>query len=199
MSTSNLNLITPAQGDPSVRNNWAAAVVNPNMVTIDTAVAGGMTKAVDGAANVVLTESEAVHSSFVLTGVLTGNISVLFPQGVALNFSIQNTTTGAFTLSIGANNGSGAPAGDAVVVPQDGTCQTYRSDGTNAFARGGASISIPLPVASGGTGGITDTAARTNLNIGAFATTAAGAARNLTIQSGGGPSGGSDGDFFFIY
>jgi len=193
MATTNLGLITPAQGDPSVRNNWAAAVVNPNMQTIDTAIAGGIAIDATGGGNLALTQDQAVNSSFVFTGSLSANRIILFPAAEAFNFSVQNETTGSFTLSIGANNGSGAPAGDIVTVPQDGTCQSYRSDGTNAFARGGASIPIPLPVTSGGTGSITASGALINLGVGSMGT------RNLTIQNGGGPAGGNDGDVFFIY
>lgn len=198
MSTDNLALHTPANGDPSVRNSWASLVVNPNMVLIDAAVAGSLTKSVAGSANVVLSQTEATHSAIIATGVLTGNIYLLFPQGIEFNFSVQNTTTGAFTLSVGANNGSSAPAGDTVLVPQDGTCQAYRSDGTDAFSRGGSSLVLPLAVASGGTGGTDTATARSNLAIGNFANTGSGA-RTLTIQSGGGPSGGNDGDVFFVY
>jgi len=198
MATDNLALITPAQGDPSVRNNWAAAVVNPNMVTIDTAISGGLSKDVSAGGTIILTQDEAVNSSLVLTGSLAANATILYPETAAFNFSAQNNTTGSFLVSIGANNGSGAPAGTTVNVPQDGTTQTYRSDGTNVFARGGASIPIPLPISSGGTGSITASGALTNLGVGTMAYSVSGP-RALTIQNGGGPSGGNDGDVFFIY
>lgn len=50
-----------------------------------------------------------------------------------------------------------------------------------------------LALTNGGTGSSTASGARTNLGIGSMAT------RNVTIQSGGSPSGGSDGDIFLIY
>ena len=50
-----------------------------------------------------------------------------------------------------------------------------------------------LAVSNGGTGSSTASGARSNLGIGSMAT------RDVTIQSGGSPSGGSDGDVFFIY
>lgn len=50
-----------------------------------------------------------------------------------------------------------------------------------------------LAVSNGGTGSSTASGARSNLGIGSMAT------RDVTIQSGGSPSGGSDGDVFLIY
>lgn len=57
----------------------------------------------------------------------------------------------------------------------------------------GVSVFPTVPVANGGTGGTTAATARTGLGVGSMAQ------RDVTIQSGGSPSGGADGDIFLIY
>lgn len=101
---------------------------------IDASIAGLLPLDVSGASNVILTftngsPSQTDNAIFVLSGVLTGNINVLFPNGKTKLFMVKNSTTGAFTLSIGANN-SGVPAGSVAVIPQGATGMFY-SDGTN--------------------------------------------------------------------
>jgi hypothetical protein len=63
----------------------------------------------------------------------------------------------------------------------------------SALAIAASQLTGQVAVANGGTAASTAANARTNLGIGSIAT------RALTVQSGGSPSGGSDGDVFFIY
>lgn len=160
VATTNVGILTPTQGDPTYRNNWADGIVNPNMGLIDDYTAGGLTKSVAGSVNVALTYTdgatcEARHSYFAFTGVLTGSIDVLWPNGHELNFSVSNQTTGAFTLSLGVNNGSGIPAGAVAVIANGGAAQFFRSDGTNVVLVGSSPVSVPVPINQGGTGQIT--------------------------------------------
>lgn len=104
---------------------------------IDAAVAGLLPLDVSGASNVILTftngsPSQTDNAIFVFSGVLTGNINVLFPNGKTKLFMVKNSTTGAFALSLGVN-ASGVPAGSVAVIPAGATGIFY-SDGTNVFS-----------------------------------------------------------------
>lgn len=134
--TTNLQLENPNPGEQN--NVWGTTENNGRTLT-DSAVAGILTLGVGGSANVILTSVSGApdqerNAHFIFTGVLTGNINILYPSGRSKVFSVANNTTGAFTLSIGANNGSGAPAGTVVTVPQGASVELV-SDGTNVVPR----------------------------------------------------------------
>src|SRR5690348_7883512 len=101
--STNLGLIEPTPGDPSVANVWGT-LLNTNQGLVDSAVAGVLSKSVAGSSNVVLTNTngaadEERNQVFVFTGLLTGNINVLMPQSKTKSFIVKNSTTGAFALS----------------------------------------------------------------------------------------------------
>ena len=77
--------------------------------------------------NVTLSSAQAQNLTVFLTGTLTGSVVVSTP--CIGFFFIVNNTTGAFTMSIQANFGSGA-VGSALAVSQ-GTRQLFVSDTTN--------------------------------------------------------------------
>lgn len=133
-----LRLSLPTPNDPAVANVWGT-ILNTDFSLIDTASGGTGTISVAGSSNVVLTANSGAtdqsrSANFVFTGALTGNINVLFPAAGCGSFSVKNSTSGAFSLSIGANNGSGSPAGAVVAVPAGGTIELV-SDGTNVRSR----------------------------------------------------------------
>jgi hypothetical protein len=135
----NIGLNIPTPNDPAVANVWPS-LWNTNAGMIDSSIAGLLPLDVSGAANVTLTftngsPSQTDNAIFVFSGVLSGNIDILFPNGKTKLFMVKNSTTGAFTLSLGANStGSpGTPAGSIVGVPQGATGMFY-SDGTNVFS-----------------------------------------------------------------
>lgn len=195
MAFSNLGLTEPTPHDPSQANVWAATV-NGNMTLIDNAIAGVLPLTVTSA-NVILTAvngspDQARNAHFGVTGALTGNQTIFFPAGRTEMFSVSNGCTGAFTLTIAVNNGSGSPAGSTVVIPQGGTL-CLASDGTNITVRINAAGLGALLAANNLDDVASASTALTNLGAKNGATT------TVFIQSGGSPSGGNNGDLFFIY
>jgi hypothetical protein len=65
-----------------------------------------------------------------LTGAISANQLVLFPQSVAGNWIVTNSTTGSFVITLGSNNGSNASAGTTVTVAQGYSTYVF-CDGTN--------------------------------------------------------------------
>lgn len=160
--TSALCMPKPTPGDPASQNTWGS-LLNTGADIVDGATQTTVTVSVAGASNVVLTFScgsvdQTDHANFIFTGVLTGNIYVLWPNTRNRTFSVTNSTTGAFTLGLGANNGGGAPAGSTTPVPMNAS-GVYYSDGTNVLPRvsaGGLTIganSVVGNVTSGATAG----------------------------------------------
>lgn len=135
--SANIGIAEPTPADPAVANLWGG-LWNTNAALLDQAIAGLLTKSVAGNSNVALTatagvSNEARNVIFGFVGALTGNIAVLFPQGVSKIFCATNATTGAFTLSLGANNGAGSPGGTTVALAA-GAFGIFISDGTNVKA-----------------------------------------------------------------
>ena len=75
-----------------------------------------------GAANVTVTQVQLRAKVIQLTGLLTGSIDLLFPA-FAGTYSIQNDTTGAFTITAKVSGGTGVVVTQAkvAVVITDGT------------------------------------------------------------------------------
>lgn len=137
----NLTEILMTPGDPAVANAWGANL-NTNFSIVDLAVGGTLSLSVAGSSNVILTDTagglgQAKNANFIFTGVLTGNIIVFWPLGYGRMFSVQNSTTGAFTLTLAVNNGSGSPDGATQTVAP-GSSGMYYSDGTNINNRLGS-------------------------------------------------------------
>lgn len=162
-------IMTP--GDPATNNAWGT-VLNSNITQMDVTINGFLPLSVAGAANVVLTYANGApdqerNARFQFTGVLTGNIFVLFPASRTRKFSAVNNTTGAFTLGVGVNNGSGAPAGTTVTIPQGGSAEMF-SDGTNVTQTVTAGSIGAFLIANNLSEG-TPVTMRTNLGLGSAA------------------------------
>lgn len=153
--TANACIPKPTPGDPASQNSWGT-LLNTGANITDGLTSAVSTISVAGSSNVVLTFNcgtldQTDAAQFVFTGVLTGNIYVLWPNARGRMFSVTNNTTGAFTLGLGVNNGASAPAGATATVPQ-GYTGTYYSDGTNVYSRvtsGGLTLaanSLPMNI-----------------------------------------------------
>jgi hypothetical protein len=118
---------TATAGTNTTRVATTAFVVN--------AKNGATTVNVAGNANVTLTATQAGVGIILLTGALTGSITVYVPPGTG-QYIIANNTTGAYTLNVGVSGASGATA----IIPQSNSVVAY-SDGTNVVLAGAASTS----------------------------------------------------------
>jgi hypothetical protein len=130
---------------------------------------------VAGTGNYTLSGFELNRIAYDLIGLLTGNRSVIVPATVQ-QYWINNTTTGAFSLTVKTASGTG------VVVPQGGAAILY-CDGTNVVSAQTLNVALPVPVASGGTGATTAGGALINLggtSVGTAVFTAANSAAART-------------------
>lgn len=149
--TPNYKFSIPTPADPAQFNNWGT-MENTGRSLADTALGGVLALAVTGGTTVLTANDGAPDQSrnahFNFSGVLASNQTVLWPQDCGRMFSVTNGTTGAFSLILGANNGSGAAAGLTVTVPQGATWICY-SDGTNIKIRQSAIQPTRTVLASG--------------------------------------------------
>lgn len=130
---------------------------------------------VAGTGNYTLSGFELNRIAYDLIGLLTGNRSVIVPATVQ-QYWINNTTTGAFSLTVKTASGTG------VVVPQGGAAILY-CDGTNVVSAQTLNVALPVPIASGGTGATTAGGALINLggtSVGTAVFTAANSAAART-------------------
>lgn len=88
-----------------------------------------LSKSVAGSSDVTLTTAEANNNIIEFTGILTGNINVIFPVTVK-NYFITNNTTGAFSLTCktAAGTGVAVPQSQRRVLTVDGTNMVFAND-----------------------------------------------------------------------
>jgi len=123
--STNLNLELQATGENA--GTWGAMLNSNDFQIIDQAMGGLQTLSLSNA-NITVTTSQSQNNFLILTGVLTANVSVIFPA-IGRTYQVMNATTGAFTVT--AQIGSPA-AGATTGIPQ-GATQTIVLDGTNVY------------------------------------------------------------------
>lgn len=146
--TPNKNLELPGYND--YVNNWNVPV-NADFTAIDTAL-GGSTQlnatAISG--DVTLTSTQYRPPLLIISGTLTANVRYLVPAGVGGQWTVTNSTTGAFTVQIASAAGGSnitLPIG-TTIVSCDGTASGMRlSISSTGVAR--------VDSFSGGTTGLT--------------------------------------------
>lgn len=142
--TTNAHLELQGTGDNS--GTWGAEL-NTAVFTIVDNVFGAVTTVSLSNVDVTLTTTQTQANAFVLSGVLSANVNVIFPA-IGRTYFITNNCTGAFTASIKVTGQT------AVVVPQ-GSSGFWVLDGTN--------ISHPTPMI--GTSTSLASAATTDLGL----------------------------------
>ena len=157
-TTTNLALNEPAYNSTSPTwdqpLNYNATILdqmfgNTTGVSVNTGGSTTYTNITAPSATAAGSTSQAMR--FNLTGALAANQNVLLPQSVAGMWIVSNNTSGAYTVTIGSNNGSNAAAGTTVSCPQGYSILVY-CDGTNVKKADDGLITSVLPVTSGGTG-----------------------------------------------
>lgn len=114
---------------------------------------------------ITLTPAQAAKTVITVAGTLTSNLVLVVPPWV-YRWTIYNTTTGAFTVSV--RN----PTSSAVTIPQDGTPTDIRGDGTNVTR-----TTVTVPNASTTVAGIA--------RLATVAETAAAADGNIVVTPAG--------------
>lgn len=162
--TTNKGFDKPANGD--YVDTWNIPV-NADWDIADRAFGGTFSISLTNV-NVTLTKANCQNVRVLLTGSLSGNVTIFFPSGVSGFYIVTDATTGAYTVTLASAGGS---PGLSVTTVQ-GQSTFIFSDGANVFygddmrlsVNAGTGISVtgvgtptislitPVSVANGGTG-----------------------------------------------
>ena len=87
-------------------------ITNTNLVILQQAIAGYQTVALNATTGATLTFTNGALSNgknavIELTGTITGNVSVIIPDGIEKTYLVKNNTSGAFTVQIKTTSGTG--------------------------------------------------------------------------------------------
>ena len=87
-------------------------ITNTNLVILQQAIAGYQTVALNATTGATLTFTNGALSNgknavIELTGTITGNVTVIVPDGIEKTYLVKNNTTGAFTVQIKTTSGTG--------------------------------------------------------------------------------------------
>jgi len=134
---------------------------------------------VAGSGDYTLSGTQLNRIAYNFSGVLTGNRTVTVPTTIQ-QYWVTNATTGSYTLTVKTASGTG-------IAVQQGNAQILYCDGTNVVLGQSQGVTVPVPVASGGTGATTANAALVNLGGTAIGiplfTAASAAAARATIDT----------------
>lgn len=135
-----------------------------------------------------LSGSNLNRIAYKFTGALGQDCTIIVPSTIQ-QYWITNATTGSFTLKVNTSTGS------TPVTINQGARGIYYCDGTNVVLADTASISLPISLAQGGTGGTTQTTARAGIGISGFIdplVTSTSAASARTVISAAASGANSD-------
>ena len=142
--TTNKGLEKPGYND--YVNSWNVPL-NSDMDVVDSSLGSTYSVALTNA-NVNLTQANCQNARIKLTGLLSANVTIYFPAGVGGFFIVQNTTTGAYTVTLASAGGGTyvtASGGNGLTqssfIFSDGTNITYADD-VRLQLNAGAGISI---------------------------------------------------------
>lgn len=146
----------------------------------------------DSDLTLTLTDSNASQTArnFVLnvtSGVSLSTTRNLIVPAIEKPYLIANNTTGGQSIIVKNSTGTGVtvPNGTETFVYNNGTNVIAAIDYLPALRAGSATLDTALPLASGGTGATSASAARTSLGLGALATQGDGDKGDITVSSSG--------------
>ena len=125
-TSANLKLTVQATGENS--GTWGQ-ITNTNLLILEQAIGGYSSIAVTAGATLVYSNgalSNGKDAVIKLTGTIAGAINVVVPDSVEKTYIIQNSTIGAYTVTVKTTSGTGV----TWAATDKGTKMVY-SDGTN--------------------------------------------------------------------
>lgn len=183
-STTSTNKGLELQANGENDSTWGTKT-NANLNILDRNLGGRNNKSVAGSSNVTLTTTEAQSLYQNYTGVLTGNIDVIFPATLGGIYIIKNATTGSFTLTVKPSGGTGVeiPQGESkiVFIDPDQTSAVFASP--FIVSGGGLEFSSGQLRRSALTGDVTAAAGSNALTLGVVTTRGDIIYRNATVPA----------------
>lgn len=167
-STYTPNRVYEKQGTGDNPNTWGTRLNTNVFDIIDANLGATLAISVAGSSNVSLTQTQANNLIHTLTGILTGNISYIFPTSQGGFYRINNNTTGSFSLTVAPSLGTG------VVIPQGSSALVFIDGTTNVASLVGPPLTIPASAvnypsisasATGNAVSITATGTDTNIDF----------------------------------
>jgi len=125
-TSANLKLTVQATGENS--GTWGQ-ITNTNLLILEQAIGGYDTIGVTSGATLSFTNgalSDGKNQVLKLTGTIGGAVNVVVPDSIEKTYIIQNSTTGAFAVTVKTTSGTGV----TWAADDKGTKMVY-SDGTN--------------------------------------------------------------------
>ena len=125
-TSANLKLTVQATGENS--GTWGQ-ITNTNLLILEQAIGGYDAVGVTSGATLAFSNgvlSNGKNQVLKLTGTITGNVNVTIPDSIEKTYTVENATTGAFTVTFKTTSGTGV----TWTATDKGTKVLY-SDGTN--------------------------------------------------------------------
>jgi len=125
-TSANLKLTVQATGENS--GTWGQ-ITNTNLLILEQAIGGYDAVGVTSGATLAFSNgvlSNGKNQVIKLTGTISGNVNVTIPDSIEKTYTVENATTGAFTVTFKTTSGTGV----TWTATDKGTKVLY-SDGTN--------------------------------------------------------------------
>jgi hypothetical protein len=200
-ATTNKQILRPFYTEYAADPTGWTTPINGNWDIIDSAFGGTHTVSLTNA-NVTLTDVQCQNARILLTGAISGNITIFFPATISSLFVVDNRTTGNYVITLASAGGQVetviAVQAANTLVWLDATAVTggvYLAD--NSPVTGGVGITVtgssidldvPVTVPNGGTGQTTYSPGQLLIgnNAGGLTPATLTAGSNISVTNGNG-------------